>query len=48
MKTNITKEQVLDYFGNMNCSNCEFRKECDYNEDVFNALPICTLFGVLS
>ena len=46
MKTNITKEQILDYFNNMDCSNCEFKKECDRN-DVFNAPSICTLLGIL-
>lgn len=46
MKTNITKQQILDYFNNMNCSNCEFKKECDRN-DVFNAPSICRLFGIL-
>lgn len=46
MKTKITKEQILDYFKNMDCSNCEFKEECDYNENVFNAFPICTLLGI--
>lgn len=46
MKTNITKEQILDYFNNMDCSNCEFKQKCDYNEYVFNAPSICTLFEV--
>lgn len=47
MKTNITKEQILDYFNNIDCSNCEFKEECDYYENVFNAPSICTLFGFL-
>lgn len=46
MKNNITKQDILDYFNNQHCSNCEFRKECNYNEDEFNALSICRLFEV--
>ena len=46
MKTNITKQDILDYFNNQHCSNCEFKEECDYNENAFNATSICTLFGV--
>lgn len=46
MKTKLTKEQILDYFSNMDCSNCEFKQECDYNENEFNALSLCRLFEV--
>lgn len=43
MKTNITKEQILDYFNNMDCSNCEFKEECD----AITEFPsLCSLFGV--
>ena len=44
MKTKLTKEQILEYFRNSECSSCEFKEECDCNQ--YDSFTLCKLFGV--
>lgn len=44
MKTKLTKEQILEYFTDTNCSDCEFKKECD---SIIDYSTLCSLLGFL-
>lgn len=43
MKKNITKQDILDYFSNQKCENCEFKEE--YNS-IIDFPSLCSLLGV--
>lgn len=45
--TELTKQDIIDFFDNQNCSDCLFKEECQRNEDEYDAISICELFELI-
>ena len=46
MTIKLDKSDILDYFIKQDCTNCEFKEECERNENEFGSISLCSLFDV--
>lgn len=43
----ITKQDILDFFQEQKCKTCPFARECESNENDYDSISLCALFGTL-